>query len=138
MTESENEKAVQKMFDAYNRHDIDAMMNDVDEDVTLISPDNVSSDKEGAHRSWTNFLVAFPDGRLQIERMVSQENMVWIEFTWSGTNKKDYRGIPATNKKVEVKGVEIFDFESGKIKLWKDYWNIYGFSSAQLEKFISE
>lgn len=49
--------------------------------------------------------------------------MVIVEYTWPATHKSEWARIPATNKTFEMPEVAIYDFEAGKVKLWKGYSN---------------
>jgi steroid delta-isomerase-like uncharacterized protein len=52
--------------------------------------------------------------------------------TWivEGTHAKEFRGIPATHKKFETAGVNIFHFEDNKIK---EAWTIADGLTAALQ-----
>ena len=132
MSESENERVVKKIFEAYNRHDWDAMMDHFSDDATAVWPNGSRGDKEGI-RKQNDALAIFPDSRVQVDRMVSQGNTVVVEWTFTGTHRGEWLGIPATNKKVENLGVWILDFEAGKVKLKKVYFNV-----RRLEQFLRE
>ena len=124
MTERENERIVQKIIEAVNRHDIDAMMDYVADDGIRIGASGTTYDYEGIRKEFADAFAAFPDLITSVDRTVSQGNTVWVEGTVMATHKGELLGIPATNKKVDWPFVWIFDFEAGKVKLWKEYFNI--------------
>jgi len=118
LTESENEKLVEKIFESWNQHDTEAWMSLLSDDYTYVGQ-RTTYGKEG-HRKSLDFL-AFPDSKFRIERMVSQGNTTVVEYTMTGTNTGDLPERRATNKKIDHRIVSIFEFEAGKIKLWKIY-----------------
>ena len=61
-------------------------------------------------------LRAFPDLVIKIEDMRESGDEVVTRGTWTGTQKEDYQGIPATNKKVNVHFIDIWKVEDGKLK----------------------
>jgi steroid delta-isomerase-like uncharacterized protein len=42
----------------------------------------------------------------------------------SGTQTGDMPGVPAANKRMDVMGASIYEFEGGKIKRKVDYWDV--------------
>ncbi len=116
-------RATEEIYKAWNRHDLDAMMGHFSGDVIRIDASGARFDKKGMleHIAW--FLSIFPDAYARIDRMVCQAYTVWVEFTITGTHKKELFGISATGKGIEIPVVWILDFEDSKVKLCKEYWN---------------
>jgi steroid delta-isomerase-like uncharacterized protein len=56
-----------------------------------------------------------PDQKFFIEDMVGEGNKVAVSWTFTGTQKGDLPGVPATNKKVNVSGLTIYYFSQGKM-----------------------
>ena len=124
MSESENEKVVREMVDAVNRHDVEAFLEYCADDVVAIySSLNRYEGKEEWGRDLAHEWETVPDTNLRIMSMISGGNTVVLEWYWKGTITGDYHGIPATNKTYEAPGVWIIEFEKGKVKLVKYYWN---------------
>jgi len=63
----------------------------------------------------SEFCVGFPDLHWTIEDTVAENEKVVARWTFSGTHKGDYMGVPATNKKVSVDGMTIHHMADGKI-----------------------
>jgi steroid delta-isomerase-like uncharacterized protein len=53
------------------------------------------------------FFVGFPDMHWVIEKLIAEGDKVMTRFTWTGSQKGAFMGIPATGKLVKVKGVVI-------------------------------
>ena len=61
-------------------------------------------------------LSAFPDMRITIVDALGEQNKVALRWTLTATHEKDFADFPATHKKFETQGVEIFHFDGDKIK----------------------
>jgi|SRR3954447_20093247 steroid delta-isomerase-like uncharacterized protein len=59
-------------------------------------------------------LSAFPDMNIAILDDFGEENKIAIRWSLKATHEKDFAGFPATNKKLETQGVEIFHFNGDK------------------------
>jgi steroid delta-isomerase-like uncharacterized protein len=70
---------------------------------------------EAYKRVVIQFLGAFPDLRFTINDMVSEKDKVAVSWTISGTQKREFRGIPASNKEVSLEGITINHVANGKI-----------------------
>jgi len=61
-------------------------------------------------------LSAFPDMKITILEDFGEQNKIAIRWILKATHEKDFADFPATHKKFETKGVDIFHFEGDKIK----------------------
>ena len=66
-------------------------------------------------------LSAFPDMKVSILDDFGEQNKVAIRWSLKATHEKDFADFPATHKKFETQGVDIFHFEGDKIK---EAWTI--------------
>jgi steroid delta-isomerase-like uncharacterized protein len=66
-------------------------------------------------------LSAFPDMKITIVDNFGEGNKVAVSWTLKATHEKDFADFPATHKKFETRGVEIFHFEGNKVK---EAWTI--------------
>jgi len=72
----------------------------------------------------------FPDILYTILDSISEFNKVATTWIVEGTHEKEFRGIPATHKKFETAGVNIFHFEGNKIK---EAWTVADGLTAALQ-----
>jgi len=70
---------------------------------------------EAYKRVCTQFIAAFPDLHFTVEDFISEKDKVVVSWTISGTHKREFRGIAATNKKISVEGITIHHIANGKI-----------------------
>jgi steroid delta-isomerase-like uncharacterized protein len=59
--------------------------------------------------------LAFPDIHWVVEETVASGDKVVSRFRWTGTQRGDFLGIPATGRSVNVPGVVIDRLEGGKM-----------------------
>ena len=78
-------------------------------------PPGMGSDLESYRRFTSSHHAAFPDFHITIEDMVAEEDTVAVRFTWGGTHKGEFIGIPPTGKQVAVKAICIHRIEGGKV-----------------------
>lgn len=70
---------------------------------------------EGTKGFFRTLSSAFPDAHLEVDQLVADEDNVVIAYRLSGTHQGDFQGVPATGKRVEVRGVQVGRFADGKI-----------------------
>jgi len=58
----------------------------------------------------------FPNIRVTIVDSIEESGRVASAFIVEGTQEKEFRGIPATNKDFETVGMSMFHFQDNKIK----------------------
>ena len=66
-------------------------------------------------------LSAFPDMKITIVDNFGEGSKVAVRWTLKATHEKDFADFPATHKKFETRGVEIFHFEGNKVN---EAWTI--------------
>jgi steroid delta-isomerase-like uncharacterized protein len=59
--------------------------------------------------------AAFPDIHWVMDEIVAEGDKVVSRFTWTGTHRATFLGIPSTGRKVTVKGVVIDRLADGKM-----------------------
>ncbi len=70
---------------------------------------------EGFMSFFEKFRAAFPDLKVKVEQMVADEHNVAIAYTVTGTHKGHFHGISPTGKSIEARGMQIAQFEDGRI-----------------------
>jgi steroid delta-isomerase-like uncharacterized protein len=79
---------------------------------------------------------SFPDMRWDVEEQIESGDKVVSRFTWSGTHRAPFQGVPATGQSVTVWGMVIDQFEGEKIKSTRLIMDALGLI-AQLGAFPS-
>ena len=63
--------------------------------------------REGLKFALNSMFTGFPDMHWTVHEQIAEGEKVVTRFTWTGTHKGNFMGIPPTNKTVEVWGVVI-------------------------------
>ncbi|HLE75740.1 MAG TPA: ester cyclase [Candidatus Bathyarchaeia archaeon] len=67
------------------------------------------------YKKYINDMVkAFPDFHFTLRDFITEGDKVAIRWTLTGTHKGEFRGIPPTNKKVTMWGIDIDRVTDGK------------------------
>ena len=74
-------------------------------------------------RSYQELFTAFPDCKAEIGNIFTGQDQVLAEVRWTGTNRGDFRGTPATGKFVDIRIAYIFKIQGGKIKKITEYYD---------------
>lgn len=71
---------------------------------------------EAARRWVSPFRGAFPDFTMEIVDLVEEGDTVVAHFRCSGTHRREWLGLPATNRRFEnVDEIYVFRVENGKL-----------------------
>src|ERR1700758_2610982 len=71
--------------------------------------------REGFKQVISAFRAAFPDIRWVIEEMVGEGDKVFSRFTWHGTHRGEFFGVPATGRQISGKGMVVDRVVAGKM-----------------------
>lgn len=115
--EEKNTAAIKRFYDEVmgkgNMKVIDELV--ADNFVEHYVPDpQMPANKAGVAQMMSMFRTGFPDLQVTIEDIIAKGEKVWVYTTMRGTNKGEFMGMPATGKKIEVKGLDIVRFVNGK------------------------
>ena len=67
-------------------------------------------------------LKTWPDINFKVQDSFSGDNKVVIRWTVTATHEGEFMGLPPSHEKFDTHGMEIFHFESGKIK---EAWTVF-------------
>lgn len=71
--------------------------------------------RKGFESFFTALRAGFPDAKIEPQTLVADDDQVAVAYTLTGTHEGEFQGIPATHRKIEIRGVQIGRFEGGKI-----------------------
>jgi ketosteroid isomerase-like protein len=104
-----NEPFLKAFADAWNNHDIEALMNHMAEDSLFISSSGTRTEgAEAVRDAFTSVFEAFPDARWRNDVHFVSANRGVSEWVFSGTDADD-------GTVVEEKGCDIFTFQDGEM-----------------------
>ena len=129
MSSPDNKAIVRRLYDeAWNKRKLEVVSQIVSPSHALQAPtlSGSSVGPEAYKGQISLFLAAFPDLRFAVEETVAEKEKVVARWTFSGTHKGKFMGVPATNKKVSVDGITIHYFAGGKIMDSFTNWDALG------------
>jgi steroid delta-isomerase-like uncharacterized protein len=118
MSTTENNKAVVVRFfgEVINQNRMDSADGLVVEDFVELDPmPGQRQGRDGLKEVLGMMRASFPDIHWAVEEMVAEGDTVVTRFTWKGTHRGAFLGVPATGKSVSVKGVVIDQLSNGKM-----------------------
>ena len=126
LTEEQMRSLNDDLFDAWNRHDIEGVLQHLQPDVLWVDPtlDEPAHGKVGAAASMANTFTAFPDFHLPADDFESfydveaQSGMAVWTARGTMTGRLD-TGVPATGKPVNVRGATLIRFTDGLISEYR-------------------
>ena len=115
MSSEQDKDVVRRLFEAFDAVDNAAM----DE---LLSPDFVahglaplfSEDVAGWQQLAAHWVAGFSDEELTLNDFVAEDGKVAVRWTSRATHSAEVFGIPATNRRVTVTGIEIYRLTDGR------------------------
>jgi steroid delta-isomerase-like uncharacterized protein len=80
----------------------------------------------GFKQFFADWFNAVPDWSYNLTKIVAEGDTVWAYGTYTGTQKGDWLGIPATHKSYSMAAVDIFRIQDGKLAEHWDVLDTYG------------
>ena len=120
--------AYERAAQLYNAGDMAALADTYTEDAVLVTPFGTAQGRAAIREQWSRDKVSFPDCAVTIDVSVEQGDTVAGEWTWAGTHTGPLvlpggTEVPATGKRVEVKGMELMRMRDGKVAVHHGYWD---------------
>ena len=113
MSKEANITTQKKMGDIINSYEFDRLNEVMASGVKDHDPaDDQGPGPEGFAKWFTQFHSAFPDFKIAVEHMLADDDNVGFAYTITGTHGGPFNGIPATGKKIKVRGMQISKFNS--------------------------
>jgi len=117
MPEQENIAVVGRFIEeVINQGKLDAADEIVEENFIELDPlPGQRQGREGLKEVIAMLRVAFPDIHWVTDETVAADDKVVTRFTWTGTHRGTFLGIPATGRRVTVIGVVIDRLSAGRM-----------------------
>ena len=77
--------------------------------------------REGVKEFFKMYRGAFPDLKFTVNDMTAKGDKVWAYITITGTQKGPFMDMPASGKKIEIKGFDLLRFSNGKAV---EHWGV--------------
>ena len=118
----EKNKSLVKSFieEIFNEHNLSSFENYFGEGATYDSPYSGNCVHE-FKQSLVQFFTTFPDWHTTIEHMVAEDNLVMVFLNGSGTYKGKFRGLPSTNRLVNIRSADLYKIDNERIT---EHWDV--------------
>ena len=117
MSEQDNIAVIRRFIEEVINHGhLEAADEIVEEHFVELDPlPGQRQGREGLKEVIAMMRAAFPDMHWVANESIAAGEKVVTRFTWTGTHRSTFLGIPATGKSVTVKGVVIDRLSGGKM-----------------------
>jgi steroid delta-isomerase-like uncharacterized protein len=119
----DNSAGVRRLYDLLNAGDIDGfgalLANDF---VEHEQTPGLEPTKDGVKAFFRMQIAAFPDMRMHVEDVIASGDKAVARVRYTGTNRGDFMGTPATGRSVDVQLIDVFAF--GDDGLVHEHWGV--------------
>jgi steroid delta-isomerase-like uncharacterized protein len=125
MNTDANKARVQNFYDqVFNEHNMNLIDSFCGADFVDHNPDPGRSGKgiDDLKASFKDFFAAYPDIHVKTNFMIAEGDTVMAHVTVTGTNSGAQGNMPATNKQVNIDGIDILVIKDGKAA---ERWGIF-------------
>jgi steroid delta-isomerase-like uncharacterized protein len=128
MTPEQSKELVRAFVErVINDQDLDAAGDYVAEDVVEQVPfPGQGPGLAGLKDVLRGLFAAFPDMHWTIDEQIAETEKVLTRFTWTGTHKGEFFGVPASGRTVSVWGMVIDRIENGRISQTRILMDAFG------------
>jgi steroid delta-isomerase-like uncharacterized protein len=130
MSEQENTRMVEKVFEALNAHELGRYPDLFAADFLSDQPGAAAPLTRDQNDAYTQgFFEAFPDLHFDTRQIIAQGDFVVLNWMASGTNKGGLRTptgavLPPTDKHAMAPGSITYQFKNGKIVRAWNHWDM--------------
>ena len=125
MTDLSPEGVVLAFFDALAAHDFNRAAGPIAEDCDWESVASALHQRGPAAivKGLREFVAAFPDWRVSVDRITSSGAVVVVEWDTSGTFQQPFRGAAPNGRRFRRQGCAIAEVRGGKIVRYRDFFD---------------
>jgi steroid delta-isomerase-like uncharacterized protein len=125
---NQNRELLDRYVELYNAGDLDGCIALYAEDATQRMHDGIFEGPDAIRERLARDLDAFADATYVVDSFLDDGDRFADEWTFTGTNTgpsqlADGSEVPATGKKVEIKGMELVEVRDGKIVVDNLYYD---------------
>ena len=122
---NDNENLLRQLIEAENSHDIERLVLLLTDDVVIenIPLGVVMKGKDAVRQGYSGFFKVTPDSKIEPKSWIITDKLFASEVIFTGTQKEGLPGLPATGKSFYTRVCSFGEFENGKIKGRRDYWD---------------
>jgi len=125
----DQKRALEHWAAHWSAHDMNGLLTLFTEDVIHedVTMGVVNRGRAELRAFGEGFFSGFPDVTFELRSSFADGTSGGAEWVMRGTHRGDLPGMPATGKRVEVRGASIFEFAGDRIRRCSDYWDMATF-----------
>lgn len=110
------EEIAREYIEAWNRRDFDRIESFVADGAEVVNFDgSTERGPAGARAQAELYATAFPDGQIEILRIIAAGDTAVVEGVGRGTNDGPFGAMPATHRSAELPYTNVLTIRDGKI-----------------------
>ncbi|HEX2084993.1 MAG TPA: ester cyclase [Solirubrobacteraceae bacterium] len=118
----DNRELARRFYALVNAGDADGYMALVADDfVDHEEFPGIPGTKDGVRQFFELFRGAFPDLRMETHETVSEDDLVAVRITMTGTHEGEFLGIQPTGRRIEVAAMDLVRIRDG---LAVEHWGV--------------
>jgi len=125
VTDLTPEGIVRRFYEALNARDYARAAGPIAETCDWVSmpTGNVHRGPAAVVAGLREFTAAFPDWTVEVERVITSDSFVVVEWCTTGTFEKPFRGRQPNGKRFSRRGCAVAEVERGQIVRYRDYYD---------------
>ena len=125
MTDLTPKGVVRSYFEALNARDFARAAGPIAEDCewTSIATEKTHRGPTAIVTGLREFVTAFPDWRVEMQRVTTVGNLVFVEWDTSGTFSQPFRGAQPNGRRFRRRGCAVAEVQGGRIVRYRDYYD---------------
>jgi steroid delta-isomerase-like uncharacterized protein len=129
VTVEDQKRTIEHWAALWSAHDLTRLLTLFTEDIVYedVTMGVVNRGQSELHTFAEGFVSGFPDVTFELRSSTADGARGGAEWVMRGTHTGDLPGMPATGKRVEVRGASIFEFAGDRIRRCADYWDMATF-----------
>jgi steroid delta-isomerase-like uncharacterized protein len=126
---ADNVSLARSLYEAFNDRDLDVIAQAMARDgqITIVGSGDTFDGPDGARRYNQMWTTAFPDGVIEIDRIVATDDYAVVEFTGRGTHTGTLTtpagSFPATGRSVTLQLCDVLQITDGKVTSQRTYFD---------------
>jgi steroid delta-isomerase-like uncharacterized protein len=127
---AENARLGRRLLDLWNARDFDQLTRVIADNCECISVPTKETFRgpQGYREFMQHWATAFPDGRVEVTRVIADQNGAVVEYTGRGTQTGPLTGpmgtIPPTGRHGELALCDVLEIEQGKVRRARSYFDV--------------
>jgi len=111
-----NKAVVRRLYEEISKGNLDAIDSVLDDGfIEHEELPGLSPNREGVKALFVMIRAAFPDLKMVPQQLIAEADLVSVLALMTGTQRGEFMGIPATNKRVSVNLSDWMRVQNGKL-----------------------